>query len=414
MKISKGSYMKILFVNPKYGYKGRDKFPVGLGYLAAIAKNYGKVFISDENVGAEAEKLISEIKPDLVCLTSTTPSFPRAVEIARFTKENTGAQIVFGGFHPTFRPADALEYGDIVVRGEGEETIKDILEGKPLEKVKGVSFKQNGKIVHNEDREPIENLDSIPFPAYELFSLDAYEMLSIVTSRGCVYNCSYCCATRFWKCKVRFRSIDNVLKELELIRRLGFRKLKIHDSTFTLNRERVIKICEGMIKRGLDFSWSCETRADYLDKEVLEMMKKAGCSLICMGLDSADEGILKKNKRFIDLEMVRKMFLLAKDMGIKTRAYVVFGLEGETGKSVDKTLSFLKDVRPDQIMLSLATAYPGTELEKRTIEFGDWVAKFEGHGRGAKLYFPTTLKANEYKELADYMYGEIKKLKRRI
>jgi radical SAM superfamily enzyme YgiQ (UPF0313 family) len=408
--------MKILFVNPKFNYRGKDKFPIGLAYLMAVAKSFGKVFVIDENVGDCAEEKIMKMKPDFLCITSTTPSFSRAIEIVKFAKENTSAKVIFGGTHATFKPEDALAYGDIVVRGEGEETIKEILEGKNLHSIDGISFKEGEKIIHNKDRELIENLDALPFPAYELFDLKKYEMLSIITSRGCTYNCAYCCATHFWKCKVRFRSVENVLAELELISKLGFKKLKIHDSTFTLDKERAKRICKGIIERKLDFSWSCETRADFLDEELLKLMKRAGCSLICMGLDSASEEVLRKNKRFVNLELTKKIFKLAKEIGIRTRAYVVFGLEGETEESVKETLKFLHEIKPDQIMLSLATAYPGTELEKgRIIEFEQsWVKKFEGHGEGAKLYLPNTLTVKEYKRLADYMYEEIKKLKKEI
>lgn len=407
--------MKILLVNPEFPYKGRDKFPVGLSYIAAVAKKFGEVRIIDENIGEKAEREIEKFSPDIVGITSTTPSFSRAKEIARFSKE-IGAKVIFGGVHATFRPEEALEVSDIVVRGEGEKTFEEILLGKRFKEIKGISFKENGKIFHTLHREFVENLDSLPLPAYDLFPLKKYTMMSIVTSRGCFYNCSYCCATRFWGQSVRFHSVERVLKEMEIIQSLGFKTLKIHDSTFTLDRERVMKICDGIIEKGIDLRWSCETRADHLDYEMLNKMKEAGCVLICMGIDNADEEVLKKNKRVFDLEHAKKVFKWCKDIGIKTRAYVVFGLEGESKKSVEKTLKYLNEIKPEQIMLSLATAYPGTELERgETIELDySWVAKFEGHGKGAKLYLSSTLSKEEYRKLADYMWKEIKELKKKI
>jgi len=412
--------MKILFINPFFNYRGHDKFPIALGYLTAISKDFGRIFISDESIGERSEEKIKSVEPDVICITSTTPSFDRAVEIMRFAKEfaneiDKETKIIVGGVHATFQPNDALQYADIVVRGEGEITLTEILEGKDLKEIKGISFKHDGKIVHNKERELIENIDAIPFPAYDFFNLKKYDMMSMITSRGCTFNCSYCCATRFWRCKVRFRSVENVLDELELIQNLGFKKIKIHDSTFTLDLERVKKICNGIVKRKIDLRWSCETRPDKLNEETLDLMKKSGCVLICMGVDSASNEVLKKNKRFVNLYQAKKVFEYAKKIGIRTRAYIVFGLEGETKKSVEETIKFLREVMPDQIMLSLATAYPGTELynEKTFVNFDySWVAKFEGHGKGAKLYLPKTLKKDEYKELADYLWRAIKEMKR--
>ncbi len=407
--------MKIALVNPKFPYRGRDKFPVGLAYLAAVAKDFGTVRIIDENVGENAQKELKSFSPDVVGITSTTPSFSRAAEIAKFAK-SLGAKVIMGGVHCTFRPEEALKSCDVVVRGEGELTFKEILSGKELKEIKGISFVEDGKIFHNPSRNFVEDLDSLPFPAYELFPLQKYKIMSLVTSRGCFYNCSYCCATRFWGVKVRFHSVERVVEEFRRIEELGFKLAKLHDSTFTLDRERVIEICKNLIKENIDVRWSCETRADHLDRELLEFMNRAGCVLICMGIDSADERVLLKNKRAFDLEYAKKVFAWCREMGIKTRAYIVFGLEGETEESVRKTLNYIKEIKPDQIMLSLATAYPGTELEKgKTIELDySWVAKFEGHGIGAKLYLPNTLSKEEYKKLADYMWKEVKKLKKKI
>ncbi len=405
--------MRIALVNPRFPYKGRDKFPLGLGYLAAIAREFGEVKVIDENVEQHAFKELEKFGPDVVGITSTTPSFQRAREIADFAK-SLGSAVIIGGVHASFKPEEALEACDIAVRGEGEITFREILSGKELSKIKGISYKKEGRVIHNPPREFVENLDSLPFPAYEFFPLKKYSMMSLITSRGCFYNCSYCCATRFWGRRVRFHSVERVVEEFKRIEELGFKSAKIHDSTFTLDRERVAEICKGLIREKVDIRWSCETRADHLDKEMLEVMAKAGCVLICMGIDSADEKVLLKNKRFFDLEYAKKVFAWCRELGIKTRAYVVFGLEGETEQSVRKTLKYLAEIKPDQIMLSLATAYPGTELENgETIELEySWVAKFEGHGRGAKLYLPKTLSLEEYRRLADYMWKEIRELKR--
>ncbi len=412
--------MEVLLVNPRFPYHGLDKFPLGLAYIAGVLNGNEKIkeiCVVDELVQRKAESKIEELYPDVVCITSTTPSFKRACEIAEFANE-LGCKVVMGGVHATFRPEEALDHAHIVVRGEGEKTVEELFEkigGKTslLKGIKGISFKVENEIFHNPPRKFIENLDSLPMPAYELFPLKKYKVMSLVTSRGCFYNCAYCCATRFWGRRVRFHSVERVVSEFEKISSLGFRSVKVHDSTFTLNRERVVKICVELIKRKINIAWSCETRADHLDKELLEIMQRAGCFFICMGIDSADENVLRKNKRFFDLKHAEKVFKWCKELGIKTRAYVVFGLEGETKESVEKTLEYLRRIEPDQIMLSLATAYPGTELEKgELMELPhEFVSKFEGHGRGAKLYKSSTLTLEEYMKLAEYMREEIEKLK---
>ncbi len=404
--------MRVVFVYPYFDYRGPDKFPIGIAYLASIAKRFADVKVIDESIERTSAKQILKQEPDVVCFSATTPAFPSAYKLAKEIKAmNNDVKIIFGGVHATFKPEDALRCSDIVVRGEGEITLKEILEGKGLEKIKGISFKNNGCIVHNRERELIENLDSLPFPAYEFFDLKKYKVMSVITSRGCVYKCSYCCATRLWKCRVRFRSSQNVIEELRMLKELNVKRLKIQDSTFNLNEKRALEICKLMRKESLDFEWSCEVRADHLTERLVKEMKKSGCVLLCIGVDSGSQSILDANKREMKVQDIIKAFELAKKYDIKTRAYVTFGLKGETRKSVEDTIKLLRKIKPTQIMLSLATAYPGTELKPSGYAFPEnWVRMFSGHGRGAQLYVPETLSKEEYMRLAEYMLEEIKKL----
>jgi len=406
--------MKTLLINPKFPYyRGGDLFPVSLGYLTQIAEKHGQVFVIDMNVdNVKIENEIEKINPDYICLTATTPSFPFAVELLKKIRPITKAKIILGGIHATFLPEECLNYADIVVRGEGEETLDEILSGKELSKVDGITYKENNEIIHNKDRELIKDLDKIGYPVYSKFPLKKYKIISIVTSRGCPFNCSYCCAARFWKNLVRYRSVKSVIEELKQIKKLGFEKIRIHDSTFNLDKERVMKICDEMIKNRFNFKWSCEVRADFLSEYLLKKMKQAGCILICIGVDSASQDVLDKCNRKISVETMKKAFLLANRIDINTRAYVTFGLKGETKESAEETIKFLQEVKPFQITLSLATIYPGTDLcGGKTIDMpSDWIGQFTGHGRLCDLYLPDTLTKNEYKLLADYMYIEVKKL----
>jgi radical SAM superfamily enzyme YgiQ (UPF0313 family) len=405
--------MKLLLVHPRFPYRGRDAFPLGLGYLAAIARDKAEVTVVDENVVPLDLEEITREPPDIVGITSTTPSFPRALEIAWAVKKRAkNARIVMGGTHVTFRPEEALTKGvDIVVRGEGEHTFRELLEGRELREIRGISYRMQGEIRHNPEREPVAELDSLPFPAWEYFPLRGYGIMSIVTSRGCPYSCSYCCASRFWGHRVRYRSPENVLEELRRISALGYKRVRFMDSTFTLDKKRALKICE-LIKKELDLRWSCETRADALDEDILRALAESGCNLLCLGVDSGSQRVLDETRRKMRVEAIKKAFDKIREHGIATRAYVTFGFPGESEKGVKETLKLLKELKPDQILLSLATAYPGTELwGKAGIELpASWVAKFHGHGRGGRLYLPSELSKKEYMRLADCLWREVRRL----
>lgn len=404
--------MRVLFIHPGFPYRGKDMFPIGLGYLASAVEDIAEISVIDENVEDFSIKKIKEINPDIIGITATTPSFPRAMEIVKAARD-TDAKIVMGGVHATFMPEEALNNGaDIVARGEGEATFREIVEERPLTQINGISWTKDKKIIHNPDRKTPGDLDSIPLPAHKYFPTKEYGIMSITTSRGCPYSCSYCSATRFWKRRIRYRSPENVLKELRVIKELGFNLVRFMDSTFTLDKRRALEICRLIKEAGLNINWSCETRADALSDELLEALSASGCSLICIGVDSACDDVLDKNSRKIDVKTMKNTFEKIKKYGLQTRAYITFGLPGETEKSVADTVKFLDEITPDQILLSLATAYPGTDLWGGPyIDMHEnWVAKFHGHGTGGKLYLPEGITRKEYITLADYMWGEVKRI----
>lgn len=403
--------MRVVFVYPYFDYKGLDTFPIGISYLASIAKKYGELKIIDESVKKTNAKKILKFNPDIVCFSITTPSFNRAQKLAKEIKcADSNIKVIFGGVHATFKPSESLKYADVVIRGEGEETLKEILEHKPLKQIKGISFKNGGKIIHNKSRALIKNIDAL-FPAYEFFNLKNYKIMSIVTSRGCIYNCSYCSATRLWRKTIRFRSPENVVKEMKFLEENGVRCLKIQDATFNLNEKRAVKICKLIRKENIDIRWSCEIRADFLTQKLIKEMKKSGCVLLCIGVDSGSQEVLDANNRNMKIKDIIKCFELARKYEIKTKAYVTFGLKMETRKSVEKTIKLLEKIKPTQVMLSLATAYPGTDLKPSGYAFPEsWIRKFPGHGRGAQLYVPETLTKDEYIMLAEYLLNKIKSL----
>ncbi|MEE8400896.1 MAG: radical SAM protein [Candidatus Hydrothermarchaeaceae archaeon] len=404
--------MRILLIHPKFPYRGRDLFPLGLGYLASAVRDISEITVIDENLEEFSIERVRRINPDIIGITATTPSFPRAMQIVEALR-GTDAKIVLGGTHATFMPDEPLNSGaDIVVRGEGEATFRDIVEGRPMEDINGISWSDDGKIVHNPDRELALDLDALPFPAHEFFPVDKYGIMSIVTSRGCPFSCSYCSAARFWERRVRYRSPKNVVEELKEIVDLGFNLIRFMDSTFTLDKKRAMEICALIKEEVPNISWSCETRADAVDDELLEALADACCTLICIGVDSACDDVLDKNGRKMDTLALKTAFERIRKHKLRSRAYVTFGLIGETRKSVEETVKFLHGTMPDQVLLSLATAYPGTELWGGPyIEpHENWVSKFRGHGTGGKLYLPRGIPKKEYIKLADYMWAEVKKI----
>ncbi len=409
--------MRLLLVHPAYPYPGKDRFPLSLGYLAAVALEAGaEVRVVDEQVEPLSAGLLRDFSPDIVGITATTPAFGRVRELLHMCRRHTQALLAVGGSHATFRAGEVLRAGaDVVVRGEGELTLLELLEGKDPKNTPGVSYRDGNEVVHNPERELIEDLDSLPFPAWELFPLQAYRIMSLVSARGCTYSCVYCAASRFWRRRVRFRSPENVVAEVEALYRMGFRRLRFMDSTFTLNRERVLEICEGIRALGFsDLSWSCETRADHLDEEVVQALKSAGCTLVCVGVDSGSDEVLRRCRRGMSSQQLRRGIMLAKRAGLKVRAYITFGFPGESAESVRCTLRLLEETMPEQVLLSLATAYPGTELTPaKTKPHESWVRKFPGHGTDAELYLPETLTLKEYMRLGDEMHEKIRELNRR-
>jgi radical SAM superfamily enzyme YgiQ (UPF0313 family) len=412
ISVKRVNIMRILLIHPGFPYRGKDLFPIGLGYLAAAVEGIADITVIDEGVEGLSFEKMKKINPDIIGITATTPSFPRAMEIAAALKD-TPAKIVMGGVHATFMPEEALSGGvDIVIRGEGEATFREIVEGRALEDINGISFMKNNNIIHNPDREPVRNLDDLPLPGHKYFPVSKYGIMSISSSRGCPYSCSYCSATLFWKNKVRYRSPLNVLSELRAIKDLGFNLVRFMDSTFTLDKKRALEICRLMINEGLLLKWSCETRADALDDELLSALAESGCTLICLGVDSACDDVLSQNNRRIDAKTTRKAVEKIREHGMDTRAYVTFGLPGETEKSVKDTIKFLEETKPSQVVLSLATAYPGTDLWGGPyIDMHErWIAKFHGHGTGGKLYKPKGMTKREYAKLADFMWAEVKRI----
>lgn len=362
--------------------------PLGLGYLAATLRERGfRVQIIDDLVEKLSfEKLVGRLKnSEIVGITSTTATFNSALRYAKMIKEKLGAFVIMGGVHVTFRPFDALRHNfvDAVCMGEGEETIAEVAErveaGKSLNGVEGLIYKDKGKIVDNGPRGFIEDLDSLPFPAFDLMPLEKYSLLGqkleqfpMITSRGCPFACRYCSSSLFLGRRFRARSAKNVVDEMEwLVEDFGAKHIGFGDDTFTLNRKRVFEICDEIKKRGLDVEWSCSSRVDTINEEMLRKMKEAGCSVIYYGVESANKEILNKYyRKRIKLDAVKRVIEMTKKMGIETVCSFIIGAPHETKKDMKDTLKFAIKLNPDYAQFSILTPYPGTEIYEEAKEKG--------------------------------------------
>ncbi len=362
--------------------------PLGLGYLAAALRERGfKVQIIDDLVEKLSfEKLVGRLKnSEIVGITSTTATFNSALRYAKMIKERLGAFVIMGGVHVTFRPFDALRHNfvDAVCVGEGEETIVEVAErveaGKSLDGVEGVIYRDNGEIVDNGPRGFIEDLDSLPFPAFDLMPLEKYSLLGqkleqfpMITSRGCPFACRYCSSSLFLGRRFRARSAKNVVDEMEwLVEDFGAKHIGFGDDTFTLNRKRVFEICDEIKKRGLDVEWSCSSRVDTINEEMLRKMREAGCSVIYYGVESANKEILNKYyRKRIKLDAVKRAIEITKKVGIETVCSFIIGAPHETKKDMKETLKFAIKLNPDYAQFSILTPYPGTEIYEEAKEKG--------------------------------------------
>jgi radical SAM superfamily enzyme YgiQ (UPF0313 family) len=267
---------------------------------------------------------------------------------------------------------------DIIVRGEGENTILELAEKlqhtNRVEDVKGIVYRQNGNVINNTEREFINVLDVLPFADREVLlnkkTYNSEDMGLMMTSRGCPYTCSYC-ATSIWKRKIRYRSIDNVIEEIKLVRgRYGTQQFTFKDDSFTVNRKRIMEFCDRLINENIDINWDCNTRVNLIDEEMLSRMKRAGCNSIKIGIETGSERILGLINKGTTLSQARIAAKLLRKAGIHWTAYFMIGLPSETKKEIYETLNFLNELKPDFASLSIYEPFPGTELFEFGIEKG--------------------------------------------
>jgi radical SAM superfamily enzyme YgiQ (UPF0313 family) len=227
----------------------------------------------------------------------------------------------------------------------------------------------------------VEDLDSLPFPAYHLFPMEHYRpalglyrrlpAVGMITSRGCPYECTFCATQGQWGRRTRLRSAENIVEEIRMLQTdFGIREVFFYDDTFTVSKERVQNICEQLLKGGIDLSWTCMSRVNTIDMELLRLMKRAGCHHILYGIESGDNTILDNIKKRIDLEQAYSAVAMTQKAGIAARASFMFGNQGETEETMQRTLDYAIKLDPDFAFFNVATPYPGTAMYDWALENG--------------------------------------------
>jgi len=377
--------MKVAIIAPPYPLEEAPAPPLGVSYVAAAFEAAGcRVRIFDYIVSKYSpEKLKREMdifEPDVVGATSVTMNFPVAADIMRTAKRHRPSILtVMGGPHVSFDAARTLQTYpeiDLLVLGEGERTIMELVphvtdrSGWPG--IRGLAFRQDGTIVVTGPRDLIDDLDSIPLPARHLLPLSRYRALgfpvSIITSRGCPNACIFCQGRRLVGRKVRYRKVEYVMDEIEQILSYGISRINVADDLFTSNKARVRDVCGQILARGFDFKWSAFARVNTVDREILELMRDAGCDGISFGIEFGNPEMLRRVKKGITLEQARNAVRLCKEVGILAHASFMVGLPGESPESLADTREFSKN-------LGIAYGYhflspfPGTDVREKIEEY---------------------------------------------
>ena len=329
----------------------------------------------DENnpIWIEVKNTIKDFNPDIVGVSIWTTFAASAFHIAKLCKEiKPSCSVIMGGPHASVKAEEVLKLSpdvDYVVRGEGEITVYELAQHiennrNDLSAILGLSYRFDGEIRHNAHRENTRDLDAFPSPARSLLMNESKytseDMGLIMTSRGCPFGCTYCSTdTR----RVSYRSIDNVLKEIRLVKeRYGTSQFSFKDDSFTVNKKRVEDFCDRLIRDKFNIHWECNTRVNLVTEDLLLKMKKAGCNGIKVGIESGSERVLKEMNKGITHDHVRSAAKLFRKFGIHWTGYFMMGVPGETVEDVYKTLDFMYEVKPDFASIGVYEPFPGTPM----------------------------------------------------
>lgn len=443
--------MKIFFVNPPFkgeygkfsresrspsiGHSGVLYYPLWLIYSAALCEKEGfeiefldapsKRMLKDESMDIVKEKG-KEVK--LFVINTSTPSIYSDVEFAAGIKELfPEALIVLVGTHPTAKPEETLKLNDkidVIARKEYDYIIRNIAyaikDSKSIKDINGITYREGNEIISNKDELPIENLDEIPFASEFIkrhldindyfFPAASFPEIQIFTGRGCPCRCNFCVYPQtMHDRKFRPRSAENVVKEFEYIAENfpNVKEIVIEDDTFTINKERVEKICNSLIEKGLNkrFKWLCNARVN-LDLETMKLMKKAGCRLIIPGIESGNQQILNNIHKGTTIEQINNYVRNAKKAGLLIHACYMVGNEGETKETMNETLKLALKLNTDTAQFFPLMPYPGTEAYENAKERGEITGDYSNYvkedGTHNCILNLSNLTSKELVEFCDY------------
>ena len=451
-----GQKMKVLLINPPFHRLkdfGHTYYPLGLGYLCAIGnkigvetkiynaeaaainenlnhsenynekikshKKYVAAIRDDEHyVWKEVKDVINKYLPDVVGITVLTAKYASALKISEIVKNIGGGHIkvVWGGQHPTICPEEVMNESpvDFAVLGEGEETFSELLTefkkgGNNFKDIKGLAYKKSAIIQINLLRKLTDNLDIFPFPDREnLIYPERYfadSFGNMITLRGCSFLCGYFSAKSIWSRKVRYRSVDNVIAEIQKIKEeYGSKNFYFWDDSFTLNRKRVVDICNILIAKSINIKWGCTTRVDLLDEDILSLMKKAGCDYISIGIESGSERILKIIEKNISIKQIKKAIEMIKSCKIPFEAFFMIGFPDETADDIEKTFQLMKEIDGGTVCFSIFTPYPGSaqfDTAKRHGLIPEKINWSDYSHQSSENYFVKDISKEKFREYVD-------------
>jgi len=415
-KIGHRAGARFPYIDQKKGKKSIFiPFPFFLSYAAAVLKeNDIEVMLVDSVAEGDSYddffNKMKRFKPDLILIEISTPSIFTDLEIAKKLKNEIEAKIVFSGPHmyplgvETLKNNEFIDYG---IFGEYEYTLLDLVKylenGKDMRDINGLIFREDGNVRKNKERNPIMNLDELPWPAREFLPMYNYygiaalptPQVQMITSRGCPYKCIFCVyPITIYGSTYRVRDSVKVVDEMEwLIEKYKFKSVYFFDDCFNIGKQRILKLTEEIKKRGIDIVWGAQMRPDLTDKETLISMKNSGFRAALLGVESGSLKIQKNIKKSLDLNKVRTTMKWFHELGLKAHLTFTIGLPEENKQTVQETLNFIKELKPYSAQFSITTPFPGTEyfdlLEKKgyllTKDWSKYVASFNSVLRTEEL-----------------------------
>jgi radical SAM superfamily enzyme YgiQ (UPF0313 family) len=392
--------MKIVLINPRLrAWSPNIWVPLSLTYIAAVLEKEGHTIeiidmnerkMNDDDLRANLKEDV-----DVVGITGMITEYKKILKIIDIAKEEfPDRKVILGGPLATTLPQQLLEQSkaDFILMGEGENTtpilIRAIEQGSTLAEIRGIGYKQGEQVIINKPVIPIDNIDTIPFPARHLLDMEKYiknhfksfgwkidgfdkiRSTNIITSRGCPYNCTFCFKD-MWGYKWRGRSAENIVAEMELLNeKYNVNGFFFVDDLFVLDKKRVFEFASLLKKSGLDVIWYCNGRANRMQKDMLKAMHDAGCVGIAYGIESGNQSILDSMRKNITIDQTKNVAKWTKEIGINAAGYFMIGMLGETKETIIDTINFAKELDLNFYGFSITTPLPGTELYTEAIKKG--------------------------------------------